>query len=267
VLSAALHVDIPRASLRYMLIHHLKLVYTYTKKRQTFKNTVKRQHRIRRFMIEMDRALKLQDAVFGDDGSMEARGDYVMVFTDETYLHTNHSPLTSWVPEDAPFVGKTTSKGNRLIVLHAVTCNGFVAKLNVDGTPIAEPALEGRRESCETAEWIWKANSKHKDYHKNMDGVGFEWWLENRLKPAFRAQFPGKKMILVIGTLSATHTSFFCPSSSDPRAFWSGHGQRLVPPPAEPRVLPRGRHGGGRLQGHQRARAAQGRLRRDPGGA
>jgi hypothetical protein len=158
--------------------------------------------------------------VFHVDGTMGARGDYVIVFTDETYLHTNHSPLTSWVPEGAPFAGKTASKGTRLIVLHAITCNGFVATLNVDGgTPIAEQALEGSREARPTAEWIWKANSKHKDYHKNMDGVGFEWWLENRLKPAFRAQFPGKRMILVIETSLEPHSQLHFPSSlPEPRA-------------------------------------------------
>ena len=36
-----------------------------------------------------------------------------------------------------------------------------------------------------SAEWVWPAKSGIKDYHDNMDGVGFEWWLENRLFSAF----------------------------------------------------------------------------------
>ena len=36
VLAEALRVDIPRASLRYLLIHHLQLNYRYTKKKTIF---------------------------------------------------------------------------------------------------------------------------------------------------------------------------------------------------------------------------------------
>jgi hypothetical protein len=99
VLAEALRVDIPRASLRYLLIHHLQLNYRYTKKKTTFSDPVKRHHRIRNFMIEMDRALKMQDATWTEGGDFQVRGDYVLVFTDETYLHQNHSPLTPWVDE------------------------------------------------------------------------------------------------------------------------------------------------------------------------
>ena len=75
VLAEALRVDIPRASLRYLLIHHLQLNYRYTKKKTTFSNPVKRHHRIRKFMIEMDRALKMQDATWTEGGDFQVRGD------------------------------------------------------------------------------------------------------------------------------------------------------------------------------------------------
>ena len=67
------------------------------------------------------------DATWTEGGDFQVRGDYVLVFTDETYLHQNHSPLTSWVDETRE-VGKTSSKGKRLIVLHAVTMDGVVIK-------------------------------------------------------------------------------------------------------------------------------------------
>ena len=51
----------------------------------------KRHMRIRKFMIDMSRALKL--AGDNDDGDEE----YVVAFTDESYIHQNHSRLTSWV--------------------------------------------------------------------------------------------------------------------------------------------------------------------------
>ena len=191
-----LQVDIPRASLRYLLIHHLQLSYEYTKKKPTFTNSKMRHKRIRKFIIELNRALKLQNAEWTQEGDFLVHGDYVIAFTDETYIHQNHSPLTSWV-DSSKEVGKTSSKGKRLIVLHAVTMNGFIAEEDAKGEPIEEKAMSGSKEPANTAEWIWEAKSKHKDYHDNMDGEGFEWWLENRLVPAFEAQYSGKKMILV----------------------------------------------------------------------
>lgn len=81
VLAEALRVDIPRASLRYLLIHHLQLNYRYTKKKTTFSDPVKRHHRIRKFMIEMDRAFKMQDATWTEGGDFQVRGDYVLVLS------------------------------------------------------------------------------------------------------------------------------------------------------------------------------------------
>jgi hypothetical protein len=51
VLAEALHVDIPRPSLRYLPIHHMELNYRYTKKKTTFLDPVKRHYRIRKSMI------------------------------------------------------------------------------------------------------------------------------------------------------------------------------------------------------------------------
>ena len=58
-LPEALRVKIPRSSLRYLLIHHLEQRYRYTTKKPTFSDPVKRHNRIRKFIIEMDRALQL----------------------------------------------------------------------------------------------------------------------------------------------------------------------------------------------------------------
>ena len=123
--------------------------------------------------------------------------------------------------------GKTSSKGKRLMVLHAVTINDFIAVLDTDtGKPIEENGLSGSTEPAATAEWIWEAKSTHKDYHANMDGVGFEWWLENRLISAFEAQHPGKKLILVSLTPSLPpQTSSSSPPLTPPS-----------PPPLSPLV-------------------------------
>ena len=217
VLPTNLRVDIPTSSLRYILIHHLNLNYKYTKKAITFKNPMKRHRVARKFIIEMDRALKMQDATWDEAGVMSVNGEYVIVFTDETKIHQNHSPGTSWVNKTRE-VGKTTSKGKRLIVLHAITMGGFVSLLNVDGEGIEEHGLTGSKEPAKTAEWIWKANKKFKDHHENMDGAGFEWWLNNRLVPAVEFLFPGKKMILVMDNASyhQQHNTDFYPEKKTP---------------------------------------------------
>lgn len=92
-----------------------------------------------------------------------------------------------------------------MVVLHGITRSAFICQRDDNGYPISEDGFEGGTTPAVTAEWIWQANSKHKDYHKNMDGEGFEFWLEKRLIPAFREQFPGKKMILVMDNASYHH--------------------------------------------------------------
>jgi hypothetical protein len=223
---------IPRSSLRYLLIHHLGHRYRYTKRRPTFTDTKKRHTRIRKFIIEMDRALHLQNATYVA-GKFVVRGDYVIVFTDETYIHQTHSPLTSWVPENDPSVGKTSSKGKRLIVLNATTMDDFVLTRDAAGFPIAEESLgktATKMAPVATAEWIWEANGKVDDYHQNMDGVGFEKWLENRLIPAFEALYPGKKMILVMDNASYhhQHNVDFFPQGVTPKNATKGQNAHVL---------------------------------------
>ena len=207
-LSEDLRVRIPRSSLRYVLIHCLGYRHGYTKKKVVFKEPKKRHLRVRRFIIEMDRALKLQDGTY-ISGKFEVRGNYVIVFTDETYIHQNHSPLTSWTKDGT--TGKTTSKGKRLVVLNAITMDNFVVARDAEGFPIKEESIKkgSVMNSVPTAEWIWPANSTLKDYHDNMDGDGFERWLYKRLIPAFEACYPNKKMILVMVSLLTLITGPF----------------------------------------------------------
>ena len=88
------------------------------------------------------------------------------MFTDETYIHQNHGRLTSLVSAEGDgSVGKTAGKGKRLVILHAIIRLDFLCETDPDTDfPIAEPALEGLRDSRNTAEWVWPAMSKFKDY-------------------------------------------------------------------------------------------------------
>ena len=50
-------------------------------------------------------------------------------------------------------MGKTSNKGKRLIVLHAVTMDGFVSEIDVDTErPVDEEALSGSKDPRNTAE-------------------------------------------------------------------------------------------------------------------
>ncbi len=82
----------------------------------------------------------MQDAIYVG-GRFEVRGEYVIVFTDETYIHQTHSPLTSWTPEEDRSVGKTSSKGKRLVVLNAITMDNFVVSRDASGFPVPEESL------------------------------------------------------------------------------------------------------------------------------
>ena len=50
----------------------------------------------------------------------------------------------------------------------------------------------------ESAGWVFKANSKQKDYHKNFNGEMFMTWVNRFLLPTFKKKYPGKKMLLTL---------------------------------------------------------------------
>ena len=49
-----------------------------------------------------------------------------------------------------------------------------------------------------TAEWVFQANAKVRDYHKNVDSFMFMKWYTMRLLPAFQSKYPAKQMILIL---------------------------------------------------------------------
>jgi hypothetical protein len=104
----------------------------------------------------------------------------------------------------------TTGKGRRLIMFHAFTKFGFV------GPSPSDAGVYARTTACEwgkiqldqqqdSAAWVFPADSRFKDYHKNVDGWMFMKWVENCLIPSFKKYFPGKKMILVLDNAPYHH--------------------------------------------------------------
>lgn len=93
------------------------------------------------------------------------KGDEVIrpeVYLDESYVNKNHSNDFIWYcDEDGPWVQKPTGKGERLIIIHAMTKSGWVP-----GTKLT-----------------FKSTKKTGDYHGQMNHDLFTKWFTEQLLP------------------------------------------------------------------------------------
>lgn len=173
--------------------------------------TEERMARIRQFLVEMDRAY-----------SLEQKGDAVIVYMDESFIHQAHGSAYSYFFTDENGVthdgfGRTSGKGSRMIMVHAITKHGPLVTRDENGVPIEEGWFTGEKgkagrgsdsfkmRSTPTAEFLWQAKLAKGDYHAAMTDRMFMDWLAHRLTPAFRAVFGDKKMILVLDNAPYHH--------------------------------------------------------------
>lgn len=104
------------------------------------------------------RYLRKKKANRNNDGSLKRPE----VYLDETYINKNHSDQFTWyLEEDGPWVNKPSGKGPRVIVVHAITANGWINK----------------------AQLIFDANRRTGDYHGQMNWDNFSKWFETQLLP------------------------------------------------------------------------------------
>ncbi len=84
------------------------------------------------------------------------------VYLDESYINKNHSNDFVWYwNEDGPWIQKPTGKGQRLIMINAMTHNGWVPGARV----------------------VFKSTRKTGDYHGQMNGELFRKWFIEQLLP------------------------------------------------------------------------------------
>jgi transposase len=139
--------------------------------------------RIRQFILEYAAALSEEEA-----------GTAVIVYMDESYIHTHLANKKGWFhPSDRDVIGD--DDGKRLIILHAMTERGLLAVPDtIASNWLSEPAL--------TAELVFEEvledGQDDSDYHNTMTGAKFTAWVRNRLLPTFVEMYPGKKMYLVL---------------------------------------------------------------------
>lgn len=82
------------------------------------------------------------------------------IYLDESYINKNHSRDDTWyLSEDGGVISKPTGKGERLIIVNAISENGWVPN----------------------AKLVFKADKKADDYHSNMNWEVFRDWFENKL--------------------------------------------------------------------------------------
>ena len=104
------------------------------------------------------RYLRKKIANRNNDGSLKRPE----VYLDETYINKNHSNQFTWyLEEDGPWVNKPSGKGPRVIVVNAITVNGWVNK----------------------AQLVFDANRRTGDYHGQMNWGNFSKWFKTQLLP------------------------------------------------------------------------------------
>lgn len=82
------------------------------------------------------------------------------VYLDETFINKNHSCRFTWYfDEDGPLVNKPSGVGPRLILVHAITKDGWV----------------------EGADLVFEAKKRTGDYHGQMNWGNFSKWFESQL--------------------------------------------------------------------------------------
>ena len=103
-----------RSAIYYAL--RVRLGYQYDKPRsRCVIMTEQRRRRLRKHWLQRDLALKAQ-----------ARGEAVIVYMDESYAHQNHFPAKCWFHPQNPKVTRPRGKGQRLIIVYAITADGLL---------------------------------------------------------------------------------------------------------------------------------------------
>jgi transposase len=93
------------------------------------------------------------------------------VYLDESYINKNHSKDSTWFGEEDRIIGKPTGKGSRLIILNAITKDGWVPN----------------------AKLVFQSSKKTGDYHSSMNWDVFSKWFKDQLLP----NIPDKSIIIL----------------------------------------------------------------------
>ncbi len=193
---------ISRSAVRYALVHMLR--YRWGKIRLKKINPDPERNDVIRTYLK----------AYGDALELERRGTHIIVYLDESYVHQNHAPTESWLKEGGDrHVERSSSKGKRVIILHAITNDGPLGGEDTAMTWNGDTPHPGIGEQT-TAECLWVSASSSGDYHDNMNSKMFLQWVKNRLVPAFRAKYGEDKKMIVCMDNAPYHHARAVPSLS-----------------------------------------------------
>lgn len=121
------------------------------------------------------------------------------VYLDESYINKNHSNDFVWYfDDDGPWIQKPTGKGDRLIIINAITKDGWVPG----------------------AKLIFKSSRKTGDYHGQMNQELFTKWFRGKLLP----NIPQKSLIIMDNAsyhnVLSPHSAPTSASKKDKIRFW-----------------------------------------------
>ena len=166
------------------------------------------------FIIEFD---KYYNLIYDKDNNQIEDSDYVFVFTDESYIHKGHGKKMTYMREGGPDVNRKSSKGERLVIMHAISQEKILVHYDNNNMPITDtkwtedtphPGVMKDYLSCEV---LWKASSSTGDYHDNMNSDMFMKWVEEKLIPSFNSLYNKnnptlkKKMVLICDNAAYHH--------------------------------------------------------------
>ncbi|XP_049865311.1 uncharacterized protein LOC126378115 [Pectinophora gossypiella] len=113
-----------------------------------------------------------------------------VVYIDETYIHTAHEVSKCWQGPNEPGVSKAISLGERYIIVHAGSREGFI-------------------ENCLLA---YKTKSISADYHHDMNRDNFTKWTKEKLLPNL-----SQPSVIVLDNASYHSTRINKPPNSNDR--------------------------------------------------
>jgi len=153
------------------------------------------------YLLELSKALRL-----------ESEGKCVVVYLDETYVHSKHGMNYSWFKSECGRLDnrlyRDTGKGLRAIILHAITKDGLLCTKDEAGSYYVGSLAQKFEQDEPSALCLWMSSVKTQDeagdktlsdYHEQMNGQMFLKYLEHRLLLTFRALYGNDmEMVLVL---------------------------------------------------------------------
>ncbi|XP_046416169.1 uncharacterized protein LOC124177619 [Neodiprion fabricii] len=115
-----------------------------------------------------------------------------IIYTDESYVDSSHASTKAWADGSTEGLKKPVSKGQRLVIVHAGSENGFVPN----------------------ALLLFKAGTKSGDYHDNMNYENYEKWLRSQLMP----NLPPNSVVIVDNASYHNKQSELAPTSNTKKA-------------------------------------------------